>query len=106
QLSNGDIVFEEYYNGGNFGFGTYYKMPPAAPEGSPRFGPGYTGDNRMPSLLHLSGVHGAGRYAFQPHGLETLTRFCSGFDAPARFADGGEGGDPKRKDSPRVGKVT
>jgi hypothetical protein len=96
QLSDGRIVFEEYYNGGNFGFGTYYAMPARAP----RFGPAYTADPRLPQLRHLPGVHGDARYPFQPHGLETLTLFCSGFDAPARLAD------PARKDSPRVGKVT
>jgi hypothetical protein len=106
QMSDGSVVFEEYYNGGNFGFGTYYKMPARAPEGTPSFGPAYTADGKRQQLRHLPGVHGDSRYAFQPHGLETLTRFCSGFDAPARFVDGGEGGNPKKKDTPRVGKVT
>jgi hypothetical protein len=99
QLSDERIVFEEYYNGGNFGFGTFYKVAPRAPEGTPAFGPGYV-HGPGPRLIHLPGVHGDHRYPFHPYGLETLTRFCSGFDAPARQAD------PRRKDSPRVGKVT
>ena len=32
QLSDGSLVVESYYNLNNFGFGTYYKFPPQAPE--------------------------------------------------------------------------
>ncbi len=74
-------------------------MAPRAPAGEPAFGPAHT-HGPGPRLLHLPGVHGDPRYSFQPFGMEALTRFCSGFDAPARQAD------TRDKGSPRVGKVT
>src|SRR6516164_5741906 len=43
QLSNGDIVVEEYYNQNNSGFGAYIKLPPTTGEG---FGGGFDGGPR------------------------------------------------------------
>jgi hypothetical protein len=43
QLSNGDIVVEEYYNQNNSGFGAYIKLPPTTGEG---FGGGFGGGPR------------------------------------------------------------
>jgi hypothetical protein len=96
QLSDGHIVVEEYYNLNNQGFGTFYKLAPNAPAGRAFFGPASPQDARNLAYNGLS----YSRIPFSPHGLEWLTPFCTAFDAPARLSD------PKRPDSPRVGKVT
>jgi hypothetical protein len=95
QLSDGQVVVEEYYNLNNMGFGTYYKMAPAAPAGEPFFGPAAS-DARN---LAYDGADYS-RIPFTPHGLQWLTPFCTAFDASARLSD------PKDPTSPRVGKVT
>ena len=96
QLSDGNIVVEEYYNLNNLGFGTFYKLAPNAPRGEPFFGPAAIRDARN------LGYNGAdyNRIPFTPHGLERLTTFSTAFDSAARLADAG------KPDSPRVGKVT
>jgi hypothetical protein len=106
QLSDGNLVVEMYYNQNTQGFGTYFKLPPRAPEGVPPFGPAY-----LPPIvptkelgwdipsLYMRG-RGSFRMPFQPHGLETLTRFTHSSDFPAPLSDEK---DPK---SPRVGKLT
>ncbi len=50
QLSDGNVVVEEYYNLNNLGFGTYYKLAPAAPEGEPFFGPASHKRSAQPGL--------------------------------------------------------
>jgi hypothetical protein len=96
QLGDGSIVFEEYYNLNNQGFGTFYKLPPRAPAGQPSFGPAWPRDRRN---LPYNGT-AWNRIPFTPHGLEWLTTFATAFDAPARLSD------PQDAASPRVGKVT
>jgi hypothetical protein len=103
QLSDGSIVVESYYNLNNFGFGTYYKIPPQVPQGYPAFGPGLKPDPRNAKLRHSR--HADGRpifiqYPFSPFGIEALTPFVLKGDWPSDPAD------PKQKDSPRVGKFT
>ncbi len=105
QLSDGSIIVEEYYNQNTAGFGTYYKLPPRAPEGYAPFGPASLGlgnDKRDPKLLHWG--HGRGgitqtRRPFSPVGMEVLTRFAPTADFPAGLSD------PKDPKSPRVGRV-
>jgi hypothetical protein len=96
QLSDGSIVFEGYYNLNNFGFGTLYKMPAGPAENYSSFGPGDRNDARNPPQENPRHP----RFSFTPYGLESLTRFVSSFDSPARLSDRD---DP---DSPRVGKFT
>jgi hypothetical protein len=96
QLSDGNIVIEEYYNLNNQGFGTYYKLAPDAPPGQPFFGPASIKDAR--NLTYNGSAYG--KIPFSPHRLEWLTTFATAFDAPARPSDPG---DPM---SVRVGKVT
>jgi hypothetical protein len=96
QLSDGQIVVEEYYNLNNMGFGTYYKMAPTAPAGQPYFGPAASSDARN---LGYNG-HDYSRIPFTPHGLQRLTPFVTAFDSPAPLSDA------KDPTSPRVGKVT
>jgi hypothetical protein len=103
QLTDGSIVAEEYYNQNNSGFGTYLKLPPAAPDGSPPFGPGYTNDPRNPPLREGRFDNGLGQYRrlpFTPHGIESLTRFAPAQDSPAGPSVRGD------KTSPKVGKFT
>jgi hypothetical protein len=103
QISDGSIVVESYYNLNNFGFGTYLKFPPQAPEGYAGFGPGYKADPRNARLRHGRHADGRGQYIqfpFSPYGIEALTPFVLKGDWPS------EPSDPARKDSPRVGKVT
>jgi hypothetical protein len=105
QLSDGAIVIELYYNQNTLGFGTYFKLPPSAPDGVPQFGPA---DNparvtkehgwEIPKLFMRG--RGTLRMPFEPYGLEVLTRFTHGTDRPAPLSD------LKNPKSPRVGKLT
>ncbi len=105
QLSDGNLVIELYYNQNTQGFGTFFKMPPSAPDGVPQFGSAYN-----PSVttkehgwevpkMYMRG-RGTFRMPFQPYGMEVLTRFTHGSDSPAPLSDLN---DPK---SVRVGKLT
>jgi len=96
QLSDGNVVVEEYYNLNNLGFGTFYKLAPDAPKGQPFFGPAATKDARN---LAYNGTD-YNRIPFSPHRLEWLTPFTTAFDAPARLSD------PANPTLPRVGKLT
>jgi hypothetical protein len=96
QLSDEQIVVEEYYNLNNLGFGTFYKLAASTPAGEPFFGPASIKDGRN---LPYNGTE-SNRIPFTPRGLERLTTFATAFDSAARLADTG---DPQ---SPRVGKVT
>ena len=96
QLSDESIVFEEYYNLNNQGFGTYYKFPANAPVDEPSFGSASTKDGRN---LGYNGT-GYNRIPFTPHKMEWLTPFSTAHDVPAQLSD------PSDPNSPRVGKVT
>lgn len=105
QLSDGNLIVEEYYNQNTAGFGTYYKMPPQPPEGQPAFRSAAAGrNNRDPRLLlwgyGRGGVTSGSDKPFPPHGLEIVTRFAHPTDFPAGLSD------PNDPNSPRVGKVT
>jgi hypothetical protein len=95
QLSDERIVFEEYYNLNNQGFGTFYKLAARAPKGQAFFGPASIRNAR--NTVYERGVS---RVPFSPYGLERLTPFSTSFDSPARLSD------PTNPKSPRVGKVT
>jgi hypothetical protein len=101
QLSDGNIIAEEYYNQNNSGFGTYLKLPP--PSVTPGFGPAYANDPRNPPLRfgrHDNGRPSHGRMPFSPIGIESFTRFTHPSDGPANRSVIGQ------KDSPAVGKFT
>ncbi len=103
QLSDGSIVFEEYYVGSNFGMGTLRKSRSSPPEGYAMFGPAYRRHDRNPPLRsgrHSNGIGQYVRYPFSPFGIESLTPFAHGNDSAA---------NPSIRDdesSPRVGKFT
>jgi len=103
QLSDGQIVVEEYYNQNNSGFGAYVKLPPSPPDGYAGFGPGYMNDPR--NMPWRYGRHDNGnavnyRKPFMPTGSVSLTPFSHGLEGPANHAEIG------KKDSPAVGKFT
>jgi hypothetical protein len=103
QITDGNIVFESYYNLNNSGFGSLYKFPPQAPEGYPAFGPGYKNDERNAALRHGRHDDGRGnyiRFPFSPYGIEALTPFVRKGDWPSLPAILG------KKDSPRLGLYT
>lgn len=91
QLSDGQIIVEEYYNGNNQGWGTYFAFPDRPPsQGFPAFVDATRGVNTPAN----------GGAAFMPVGLVHFTAFSNPFDGPAKLSD------PKDPKSPRVGKVT
>src|SRR5262249_55272195 len=103
QLSDGSRVVDSYYNLNNFGFGTYYKFPAAAPAGYPGFGPASMPDPNNARLRH--GRHADGRpitisFPFSPRGVEALTPFVLKGDWPSLPSVAG------KEDSPRLGKFT
>jgi hypothetical protein len=96
-------VAEEYYNQTSSGFGGYVKLAIKPPEGTPAFGPGYTGDPRNPALRQGrldDGQPRVRRLPFSPFGIESLTPFARIDEGPADFSVRGQ------LRSPRVGRVT
>jgi hypothetical protein len=126
QLTNGEIVFEMYYNQNNSGFGSYMKMSAtpgytytaagltAAEEqqfrlqtarlgGYTAFGPGFMNDplNRPWRMgRHDNGNPRYYRMPFMPIDSIALTPFALGGEGPADRSVRGD------KTSPAVGKVT
>ena len=121
QLSNGDIVIEQYYNQNNSGFGSYIKLPrpgsypPAFGRGAasdltpPRygenaaFGPAYMNDPLNKPWRYGRGDNGEPRnyrMPFMPLGSVSLTPFSMGLEGPADRSVRGD------KTSPAVGKFT
>jgi hypothetical protein len=95
QLSDGSVIVESYYIPAMGGFGTYFKLPPRAPAGTPAFGPAKAQDD--PRMLLMSSIF---KLPFQPYGMEVLTRFTNNQDAPALRVD------PKDPKSRHAGWVT
>ncbi len=96
QLSDGDVVVEDYYNANNNGFGALYRLPPTAPTGQPAFF-----DAFATGAPPIAQTVGAGfRYdftmPFQPRGMVSITPFTTGEDEAAPVGSGGV----------RVGKFT
>ncbi len=102
QLTDGSIVVELYYNQNTAGFGAHFRLPPPSDNG-PKFLAGDPKANPDPDKMFLLGgpIGGTGPrlFAFQPIGMESITRFGTGSDQPTFLSD------PKNPDSPRLGKV-
>lgn len=97
QLGDGSIVFEEYYNSGQKGFGTLYKLPQFPPEGQPAFAAAYRHANPAQRFLGFGDWF---QWLFTPKGRVALTLFATGADYPTI---------PSVQDnlnSPYAGKVT
>jgi Hydrazine synthase alpha subunit middle domain len=103
QLSDGQIIVEEYYNQNNSGFGAYIKLPTTQPEGYPAFGPGYMPDERNQPWRFGRFDNGKGKWyrmPFMPSGSVSFTPFSLNQEGPADHAVLGD------KNSPCVGKFT
>lgn len=103
QLSDGSVIIEEYYNQNNSGFGTYYKLPPAANDGYPLFAPAYMDDPRQPKIRFGRFDNGKPQWYKMPFMVTNavmLTPFTHAHDGPAGTSV------LKDKESPRVGKFT
>jgi len=103
QLTDGNLIVEQYYNQNNSGFGSYVKMPPTPPDGYVGFGPGFRTDPR--NVPWRQGRHDNGnprlyRMPFMPTGAIALTPFALGGEGPADRAIRDD------KKSPAVGKFT
>jgi len=97
QLSNEDLVVEDYYNLNNNGFGAYYRMPVRAPGGGPAFHPAAISQNPSIERTIGSGLLYPFRFSFTPRGFRAITPFTHPDDEAAPVAPGG---------GARVGKVT
>jgi hypothetical protein len=96
QLSNGDLVVDNYYNLNNNGFGALFRLPSTAPPGQPQFYSAFQ-TNATP----LNQTVGAGysypfTFPFQPRGMYALTPFTHPGDEAA----------PTNNSGGRVGKFT
>jgi hypothetical protein len=103
QLSDGQIIVEEYYNQNNSGFGAYIKLPPTQPAGYPAFGPGDMHDERNQPWRFGRFDNGKGKWyriPFMPAGSVSFTPFALNGEGPADHAVLGD------KTSPAVGKFT
>ncbi|NUM54136.1 MAG: hypothetical protein HUU46_10870 [Candidatus Hydrogenedentes bacterium] len=96
QLSNEDIVVENYYNLNNFGFGTLYSIPPRPPQDEPPFQTWVRKENTWLVQVLASGIEWGQQMSFTPKGITVLTPFSSGADEAAAVGSGGT----------RVGKFT
>ncbi len=96
QLSNDDLVVEDYYNGSNAGFGALYRLPVSAPGGGPRFYGPRPDQNPAIQQTNALGMLEPFRMAFTPKGMVSLTPFTHADDAPAPMGANGR----------RVGKFT
>jgi hypothetical protein len=98
QLSNEDLVVEDYYNLNNFGFGALYRFPLHPPAGQPRFHSAFLSENPPidQTLVFQNGPQIYPRYmAFTPRGLYSISRFTNAEDEAAPLING-----------QRVGKFT
>ena len=83
QLSDGHIIWVEYYIQIVLGFGTYYKCAPQAPDGQPFFGPAYRNDPRNYKYPNPANQFLAS-YPFSPTGMKVVTPFTLQAKAPAK----------------------
>jgi hypothetical protein len=94
QLSNDDIVVEDYYNLNNFGFGTFHRFSATAG----RFYPAKTSENPPMRYTSVNGLPNVYQYPFSPVGFQTITPFSTPFDESSGLVEVGAGTE-------RLGKV-
>jgi hypothetical protein len=102
QLSNGDIVVEDYYNLNNWGFGALYRFPTQLPAGVPRFHPANVNQNPPITQTVGAGFVYPFRMPFTPQGLYPITPFTTANDEAAPCP----GGASSCNNAARVGKFT
>ncbi|MFN8442533.1 MAG: hypothetical protein U0175_17295 [Caldilineaceae bacterium] len=90
QLSNGDLVVEDYYNLNNFGFGALYRLPLNSPMGQPHF---YPADLHLnPPISQTLVFNGnpeiyPAYMSFTPRGLTSITPFTNATDEASPFTN-------------------
>lgn len=94
QLSDGDLVLEDYYNLNNNGFGSFYRFPAVRPV--PAMYSAFKADNPPFPLILETGQPYSYRYPFTPRGLVAITPFTTPHDQAA----------PPEPDGQRAGKGT
>ncbi len=82
QLSNGDVVFEDYYNLNNNGFGALYRFPLPTP-GRIGFHGADLDENPPIARTKTKGFSAPFRMPFTPRGLYSITPLTHSDDAPA-----------------------
>lgn len=88
QLSNEEIVVEDYYNLNNFGFGALYKFPAHPAAGETRFHSAFLAENPpIDQTLVFNGVPQIypRRMSFSPRGLVSISRFTNAEDEASPF---------------------
>ena len=96
QITDGDVVVEDYYNLNNMGFGTFHRFPSTG-QGPIRFHPAAPHQNPPITYTDTSSNRREFRYPFAPVGLQTITPFATPFDEASAPLAGG---------TDRTGKVT
>jgi hypothetical protein len=96
QLSQGDIVVEDYYNLNNLGFGTLHRFPTNV--SAPGFYSARRAENPPAVYTNVSGERSALYYPFAPVGFQTITPFSTMIDQSSGLVSAGS--------SDRLGKVT
>ena len=103
QLSDGNLIVEEYYNQNNSGFGAFIRLPPSPPAGYAQFGPADPRDPRNVPWRFGRHDNGKGKFyrmPFMPTGSISFTPFALNGEGPADRSILGD------KSSPAVGKFT
>jgi hypothetical protein len=98
QLSNADIVVEDYYNANNMGFGTFYRFPSLQTPGTPAFHPASRARNPGLPYANVNGARQELKHPFSPVGLRVVTPFATMLDEAAGLVSSGQSKD-------RLGKV-
>jgi hypothetical protein len=96
QLSNADLVVEDYYNLNNNGFGALYRLPIKPPDGGPRFNSAFPAQSPGIEATTGDGSRIRVRFPFSPKGIFSITPFTHGFDEAAPVGANGQ----------RVGRFT
>lgn len=87
QISDGKLIFEDYYNKNNFGFGTLYALPDMSIPKYPQFHSPSGID--APSILHtVKGKLRSYKLPFSPKGIFSITPTSSSSDNAARNGQG------------------
>jgi hypothetical protein len=102
QLSNGDIVVEDYYNLNNWGFGALYRFPTRLPPGTPRFHSAFVNQNPPITQTISGGYVYPFRMSFTPRGMYSITPFTTANDEAAPCPGGASTCNP----AARMGKFT
>ena len=88
QLTNGDVVVDDYYNLNNNGFGSLYRFPVRPPPGVPPFHSAFPSEN-PPIEFTTDGGLQSFRMPFTPRGLHSITPFTHHKDQAAPVGGGG-----------------